>query len=62
MTSWHANGPLDEALFFFVNCAFPTEVFEREWKHRIVLTVGNNDWAEAAVDYLKKASAGVELA
>jgi hypothetical protein len=37
-------------------------VFEREWKHRIVLTVGNNDWAEAAVDYLKKASAGAELA
>jgi hypothetical protein len=62
MTTWHAEYPLDEALFFFINCAFPTEVYERDWKHRIVVAVGNKEWADASVAYLKRVAAGAELA
>jgi len=53
MTTWHANQPLRKALYFFVYCAFPTQAYERECKHRIVLSIANDDWAAKSVRYMK---------
>jgi hypothetical protein len=57
MTTWHAKDTLAQALFFFVYCAFPTQVFEPEWKHRIILSVGNEEWARKSVRYMKAVAA-----
>lgn len=57
ITTWHANEPLAKALFYFVYCAYPTEVFEREWKHRMLLVIGNENWARKAVRYMKAVAA-----
>lgn len=57
MTSWHALKPLADALFFFVFCTFPTGVFMPEWRHRIILSVGNEEWALDSVEYMKAVAA-----
>jgi hypothetical protein len=50
------------SLALLLDCAFPTEVYERDWKHRIVVAIGNKEWADASVAYLKRVAAGAELA
>ena len=57
ITTWHAQKSLAQALFYFVYCAFPTEVFEPEWKHRIILAVGSQEWARKSVRYVKAVAA-----
>jgi len=57
ITTWHAKETLAQSLFFFVYCAFPTDAFEPEWKHRIILSVGNEKWARKAVRYMKAVAA-----
>jgi hypothetical protein len=62
MTTWHALKPLADALFFFVHCTFPTDVFQPEWKHRIILSVRNEEWALDSVEYMKAVAASARPA
>ena len=41
MTTWHANEPLEEALWFFKYCAVPTEGFLNDSEHWVAFSVGN---------------------
>jgi hypothetical protein len=55
MTTWHANETLEEALDFFAISAVPTEGFVAESDFRIVICVGNSDWAATANMFLQSA-------
>jgi len=46
MTTWHSNEPLTEALWFFVDCAFPAHAYERTCKEWIVAPVASSEWAQ----------------
>ena len=59
VTTWHAHKPLADALFFFAYCTFPTDVFQPAWKHRIILSVGNEEWALDSARYMKAVTASV---
>jgi hypothetical protein len=43
MTSWHANQTLEEAIAFFVGCAYPSDEFADKCQHWIVASVGNSE-------------------
>jgi len=55
MTTWHEHASLQEALDFFATCAKPTDSFLVENSFRLVICVGNSDWAEAATRFLSEA-------
>jgi hypothetical protein len=55
MTTWHARDSLAEALDFFVTCAMPTAGFKADGSFRLVICVGNSDWAEIAKRFLDSA-------
>jgi hypothetical protein len=55
MTTWHANETLEEALDFFAISAIPTEGFLPESDFRLVISVGNSDWAATANQFLQSA-------
>jgi hypothetical protein len=44
MSTWHNDEPLEEALWFFIQCAFPldTEIATTSY---LAITVGSSDWA-----------------
>lgn len=44
MTTSHSDESLHEAVWFFVNFAFPTEKFWRECSDWIIAPVGNPEW------------------
>jgi hypothetical protein len=46
MSTWHAKESLDEAIWFFIRCAFPLDT-EIEATSYVAVTVGHTDWAEA---------------
>jgi hypothetical protein len=48
MTSWHARDSLAGALDFFATCAVTTAGFKADSSFRLVVCVGNSDWAEIA--------------
>lgn len=52
MTTWHADETLEEALDFFAMSAVPTEGFAAESDFRLVICVGNSDWAATANKFL----------
>jgi hypothetical protein len=44
MTTWHKNDTLEEAVWFFVNCAIPSEDnVVADWD-RFAVSIGNPDW------------------
>lgn len=45
MTTWHDNESLDEAIWFFLNCAFPLD-HQTEKTSFVAITVGNTAWAQ----------------
>lgn len=55
MTTWHADETLEEALDFFAISAVPTEGFAAESEFRLVICVGNSDWATTANKFLRSA-------
>jgi hypothetical protein len=44
MTTWHARETLEEAIWFFIQCAFPPGV-ELKTVSYVAVTIGNTDWA-----------------
>jgi hypothetical protein len=44
MTTSHEEESLEEALWFFCNCAVPTQAYERTCHDWIIVAVGNKDW------------------
>lgn len=55
MTTWHENESLEEALDFFATCAVPTDGFASRSDFRLVICVGNSDWATTAKHFLESA-------
>ena len=49
MSTWHSDEPLEEAIWFFIECAFPLDN-EIETTSYLAVTVGSADWA-ATVDH-----------
>lgn len=45
MTTSHSTETLDEALFFAVWCAFPTEAFDQN-SPVLAVVVGNEEWTQ----------------
>jgi len=45
MTTWHANVPLDEALWFTLNVAHPDHEFDEGAKTILAVSIGNHSWA-----------------
>jgi hypothetical protein len=44
MSTWHSDEPLEEALWFFIECAFPLDTEMATTSH-LAITVGSSDWA-----------------
>jgi len=55
MTTWHEDEDLEGALSFFAVSAIPTEGFSDDSDFRLVICVGNPDWAQAADRLLRSA-------
>jgi low affinity Fe/Cu permease len=53
MTTWHEDETLEEALDFFTTSAIPTNGFAVNSSFRLVICIGNPDWAETATRVLK---------
>ncbi len=51
MSTWHADEPVEEALWFFLQCAFPPDT-PIETTSYVVVTIGNPDWATRVEDAL----------
>jgi len=44
MSTWHSDEPMEEALWYFLQCAFPMDS-EIETTSYLAITVGRADWA-----------------
>ena len=53
MTTWHANDPLEEALYFLATLAVPTDGFLPDSDFRLVICVANPGWAAFANSFLQ---------
>jgi hypothetical protein len=53
MTTSHADEPLEEALFYIAALAAPTKGFQTDSDFRVVVCVGNSDWAAEARTFLE---------
>jgi hypothetical protein len=52
MTTWH-DETLEQALDFFITCAVPTDDFAIDSSFRLVVCIGNPNWAEIAIRVLQ---------
>src|SRR6267378_8327650 len=48
LTTWHSKERLDEALWFFINSAFPNEAYEGTCHAWIVASIGCPEWEQTA--------------
>ncbi|HEY5029677.1 MAG TPA: hypothetical protein VIK39_14800 [Candidatus Angelobacter sp.] len=55
MTTWHDDETLEEALEFFATSAVPTDGYAANSGYRLVMCVGNPEWAMVARRFLKAA-------
>jgi hypothetical protein len=46
MTTWHSNEGLTEALWFFVNSAYPTRSYEHSCSDWVIAIIGNPQWEQ----------------
>jgi hypothetical protein len=46
MTTWHAEDSLDEALWYFVSCAFPDDGYRDTTRTALAISIGRPDWHE----------------
>jgi hypothetical protein len=46
MTTWHADDTLDDALWFFVYCAFPDDGYAETCGSALAIAIGHSDWDE----------------
>ena len=52
MTTWHEKDPLDEALWFLLSCAWPTDDKLTSCS-TIAITIGNQSWANEVNNHLE---------
>lgn len=50
LTSWHTKETLDEALWFFLNVAFPANDYEASCHTELLIVIANETWTQ----HLKK--------
>jgi len=48
MTTWHEKVPIEEALWYFLNCTWPDDEFRDSFRASIAITVGSREWAATA--------------
>jgi hypothetical protein len=46
MTTWHADVPMEEALWFFVHAAFVTKKFDKTCKDWIIAPISSPEWEQ----------------
>jgi hypothetical protein len=46
MTTWHEEDSLDEALWFFVSCAYPDDGYQDTTKSALAISIGTPAWDE----------------
>jgi hypothetical protein len=46
MTTWHEEESLDEALWFFVSCAYPDDGYRNTSRSALVISIGKPGWHE----------------
>lgn len=56
MTSWHEDESLDDALWFFLNSAFPDDQYFDECRAGVAITIGSASESVARVDFALKFS------
>ena len=52
MTTWHEKEPLEEALWFFINVAYPDEAYADTCVEGIAGIPGNGHWVASVRNYL----------
>lgn len=45
MTTWHDDESLDEALWYFLNAAFPADDYLDDCQAETIVVAGDNGWA-----------------
>ena len=53
MTTFHENENLEDALYFLTSLAYPTDGLAPHSEFRLVICVGNSDWARLSHEYMK---------
>ena len=53
MTTWHSRDTLDDALWFFLHCAWPADDYIDQTIAEIIAVVGDGEWAAQITDYLR---------
>jgi len=48
MTTWHDNVPIEEAIWYFLNCTWPDDKFQDSFNAGLAISVGSAEWARAA--------------
>ena len=48
MTTWHANDPLEEALWYLLFSTIPDDVVAEACRDAVVVSIGNEAWSEEA--------------
>ena len=56
MTTWHTNESLEDALDFFATLAMPTDGFTQDSDFRLVVCVGQQEWADLATKHFRSAN------
>ena len=56
MTTWHSDEVLEDAIWFFLNSAFPHETFEETTKSMLAICVNNREWASKCRQALANSS------
>jgi hypothetical protein len=58
MTTWHRDKPLEDATWYFEECALPSEPHVFGNFSRIAVAVGNKDWADIIEQCLRRIEDG----
>lgn len=45
-TTWHDDEPISEALWYFANCAYPSDDFEADCTDWVAISVANQEWEQ----------------
>ena len=53
MTTWHDHEPLEEAVWFAANAAFPDHAYAEAAGALVALSIGSNEWHSHIRDYLE---------
>lgn len=60
LTTWHSGEPLDDALWFFVNTAWPAEAYMESTRDWYAVVVGENRERDAAIQWFDRSHLRVD--